>query len=101
MVQSVKKGTSDDVNVWRGFVNGIRNFEKHILVIGIYRKNYHETFVRFCVMDFVDCLADRQRMAMVFTSSPNNPSYVHSVINLHHTVYGIRYNKNKKQIVRS
>ncbi|KAI3779378.1 hypothetical protein L2E82_09094 [Cichorium intybus] len=40
MVQIVKEGTSDYVNVWRGFVNGTRNFEKHIHVVGIYKKNY-------------------------------------------------------------
>ncbi|KAI3779377.1 hypothetical protein L2E82_09093 [Cichorium intybus] len=40
MVQRVKKRSSDYVNLRRGFVNGTRNFEKHIDVVGIYKKNY-------------------------------------------------------------
>ncbi|KAI3782338.1 hypothetical protein L2E82_12383 [Cichorium intybus] len=97
MVQRVKEGTSDYVNVWRGFVNGMRNFENDIHVVGIYRKNYHwsvmdeaweEAFTVFpavveeetveirtsLVWPFSIGKADGQLMAMVFTSSTNNPS---------------------------
>lgn len=40
MVHRIEEGTSDYVNVKRSFVNGMRNFDKHVDVVGIHRKNY-------------------------------------------------------------
>ncbi|KAI3779379.1 hypothetical protein L2E82_09095 [Cichorium intybus] len=40
MFHRIEEGTSDYVNVKRSFVNGMRNSEKPIHVVGIYKKNY-------------------------------------------------------------
>ncbi|CAI9261362.1 unnamed protein product [Lactuca saligna] len=40
MVHRIEEGTNDYVNVKRSFVNGMRNFEKHVEFVGIHRKSY-------------------------------------------------------------
>ncbi|KAI3516246.1 hypothetical protein L1887_15157 [Cichorium endivia] len=59
MVHRVKKRSSDYMNVWRGFVNGTRNFKKHIHVVGIYKRNY-----QWSVMDDA-----REEAFRVFTAA--------------------------------
>lgn len=40
MVHRIEEVTNDYMNVKRSFVNGMKNFEKHVEFVGIHRKNY-------------------------------------------------------------
>lgn len=45
MVNRIEEGTRDYVNVKRSFVNGMRNFDKHIEVVAIHRRNYQSSVI--------------------------------------------------------
>ncbi|CAI9290406.1 unnamed protein product [Lactuca saligna] len=69
MLHRVEKGTSEYVNVARSFINGMRNFENHVDVVAIHRKNY-----KWSVMDEARVEAFRRFATAVANRNDGDPN---------------------------